>query len=52
MWISPLLQQISLIDNGVLEKIEETPEMVPRNLDNAQNPSKNTLTPRIPYGIF
>jgi hypothetical protein len=25
---TPLLQQISLIDNGVLEKIEETPEEV------------------------
>jgi hypothetical protein len=25
MWMAPVLQQISLIDNGVLDKIEETP---------------------------
>jgi hypothetical protein len=25
MWMAPLLQQIALMDNGVLDKIEETP---------------------------
>jgi len=26
MWIAPLLQQITLMENGVLDKIEKTPE--------------------------
>jgi hypothetical protein len=25
MWMAPLLRQIALMDNGILEKIEETP---------------------------
>jgi len=32
MWMVPLLQQISLIDNGVLDKIGESPENLPLDL--------------------